>query len=200
MKKKGRKTEKQTELPTKARGPKAQGRVEEFKERRKDPPPQLKGTEERVDQETWAHIAQLLQGTDSSLLNAGLTQLANVARPQASATSSQRATNEGLALLHELAPDSPLEALLCMQMYGAHNAMMEFTRRTIGAQRLDITQKNASIATRFGQLWCRQAELLMKLRGQTGQQTVRVEHVTVEAGGQAIVGAVAPGGGGGHGE
>jgi hypothetical protein len=29
-----------------------------------------------------------------------------------------------------------------------------------------------------------------------GQQKVRVEHVTVNAGGQAIVGAVEPGGGG----
>ena len=31
-----------------------------------------------------------------------------------------------------------------------------------------------------------------------GQQVVRVEHVTVRAGGQAIVGAVTQGGGGGH--
>ena len=32
---------------------------------------------------------------------------------------------------------------------------------------------------------------LARLRGQTGQQTVRVEHVTVQAGGQAVVGNVA---------
>ena len=40
-------------------------------------------------------------------------------------------------------------------------------------------------------------EALNRHRGK-GQQVVRVEHVTVQAGGQAIVGAVTQGGGGGH--
>ena len=40
-------------------------------------------------------------------------------------------------------------------------------------------------------------DALNRHRGK-GQQVVRVEHVTVQAGGQAIVGAVAQGGGGGQ--
>jgi hypothetical protein len=37
-----------------------------------------------------------------------------------------------------------------------------------------------------------QVETMAKLKGKTGQQQVVVEHVTVKAGGQAIVGAVMP--------
>jgi hypothetical protein len=39
-----------------------------------------------------------------------------------------------------------------------------------------------------------QVETMAKLKGKSGQQRVVVEHVTVSAGGQAIVGQVIPGG------
>ena len=42
----------------------------------------------------------------------------------------------------------------------------------------------------------KQVETKMKLQGKSSQQRVVVEHVTVAAGGQAIVGTVIPGGGG----
>ena len=45
-------------------------------------------------------------------------------------------------------------------------------------------------------LFTEQVEAMSKLKGKSGQQRVVVEHVTVAAGGQAIVGAVMPGGGG----
>ena len=43
-------------------------------------------------------------------------------------------------------------------------------------------------------LFTEQLEAMAKLKGKAGQQRVVVEHVTVAAGGQAIVGAVIPGG------
>ena len=43
-------------------------------------------------------------------------------------------------------------------------------------------------------LFTEQVEAMSKLKGKSGQQRVVVEHVTVAAGGQAIVGAVMPGG------
>jgi hypothetical protein len=48
-------------------------------------------------------------------------------------------------------------------------------------------------ATRLLRLFTEQLEALAKLKGKTSQQKVIVEHVTVAAGGQAIVGVV-PGG------
>lgn len=48
---------------------------------------------------------------------------------------------------------------------------------------------NTNRATKLMRTFTAQVEALQKLRGK-GQQTVRVEHVTVNAGGQAIVGHV----------
>ena len=39
-----------------------------------------------------------------------------------------------------------------------------------------------------------QVEIMAKLKGKSSQQRVVVEHITVAAGGQAIVGTVIPGG------
>ena len=43
-------------------------------------------------------------------------------------------------------------------------------------------------------LFNEQVDTMTKLKGKGGQQRVVVEHVTVAAGGQAIVGNVTPGG------
>jgi hypothetical protein len=56
------------------------------------------------------------------------------------------------------------------------------------------TETNANRAIRLMRLFIEQLEAMTKLKGKGGQQRVVVEHVTVAAGGQAIVGAVIPGG------
>jgi len=53
---------------------------------------------------------------------------------------------------------------------------------------------NVLRATRLMRVFNEQVETMAKLKGKAGQQRVVVEHVTVAAGGQAIVGAVPPGG------
>jgi len=58
-------------------------------------------------------------------------------------------------------------------------------------------QQNGALSVKFMSVYTRQVEALAHKRGETGQQTVRVEHVTVQAGGQAIVGAVGTRGRGG---
>lgn len=69
--------------------------------------------------------------------------------------------------------------------------MAEFMRRaTHHEQSTDAVDRNVNRAVRLGRLFVEQTEALQKLRGQSGQQRVVVEHVTVEAGGQAIVGPV----------
>lgn len=60
----------------------------------------------------------------------------------------------------------------------------------------DAKRKYLSLACQFQGLQVRQIEALAKLRN-GGRQHVTVEHVTVEAGGQAIVGNVTQGAGGG---
>ena len=63
------------------------------------------------------------------------------------------------------------------------------------AQTIENRQVNLSAASKLSRTYVALLEGLSRHRGK-GQQTVRVEHVTVQAGGQAIVGAVTQGGGG----
>jgi hypothetical protein len=61
-------------------------------------------------------------------------------------------------------------------------------------QTVEGTETNANRAMRLMRLFNEQLEAMTKLKGKGGQQRVVVEQVTVAAGGQAIVGAVIPGG------
>ena len=62
-------------------------------------------------------------------------------------------------------------------------------------QTFEGRQVNLSAASKLSRTYAALLEALNRHRGK-GQQVVRVEHVTVQAGGQAIVGAVTQGGGG----
>ena len=58
-----------------------------------------------------------------------------------------------------------------------------------------VWRENLNQANRLSRTFAAMLEALNRHRGKSGQQTVRVEHVTVNDGGQAIVGAVErPGG------
>lgn len=180
--------------------PKIKERRTRYEERRKDRPVELGSHENpdgvrRINPDSYddaTHVSGLLNSAHRGLMGDLLSQLTNLGIQR----SETEVGDKALAYLHELDPKTIQETLLGSQMYGAHNAMVEFTNRALHSTQSDTAQRNASIATRFGNLWCRQAETLMKLRGQTGKQTMRVEHVTVEAGGQAIVGNMGSTGGG----
>ena len=106
-----------------------------------------------------------------------------------------------IAMLAELHPTAPTEALLAAQMLGTQRLAMTFlARATVVGQTDDAVDRNVIRATRLMRLFNEQVEAMSKLKGKTGQQRVVVEHVTVAAGGQAIVGAVMPGGRGASGD
>lgn len=92
--------------------------------------------------------------------------------------------------LKQIAPRSELEGMLAAQMLSTHNAAMECLRRSMmEGQTFEGRDHNLKHAAKLLQLYTRQLETLDKHRGK-GQQKITVEHVTVEAGGQAIVGNV----------
>ena len=105
------------------------------------------------------------------------------------------------AMLAELQPKTATEALLAAQMVGTQRAAMRFLEQ---ATRNGLTTEGANAfvlqATRLMRLLNEQVETMAKLKGKGGQQRVVVEHVTVGAGGQAIVGTVIPGGRGTSGD
>jgi hypothetical protein len=95
-----------------------------------------------------------------------------------------------LFMLAELRPANMLEAMLTTQMVGVHEAALGFLRNSTEVLSEEGRDQNVSRATRLLRLFSEQLEQLQRLKGTTRQQKVIVEHVYVDAGGQAIVGAV----------
>jgi hypothetical protein len=96
-------------------------------------------------------------------------------------------------------PRDELEGMLGAQMIATHNAAMEcFRRAMLKEQSFEGRRQGLEFANKLVRSYAALMETLDKHRGK-GQQVVRVEHVTVNAGGQAIVGAVSQGGGDGAG-
>src|SRR5689334_11440226 len=83
-----------------------------------------------------------------------------------------------------------LEGMLGAQMIAIHNAAMGCLRRAmLKEQTFEGRRENLTQANRLVRSYAALLEALDKHRGK-GQQLVRVEHVHVHSGGQAIVGAV----------
>jgi hypothetical protein len=100
------------------------------------------------------------------------------------------------ALIGELQPTTATEAVLAAQMGCTQCAAMNFLHRAlIDGQPTESVDRHVNRAARLMRLFTEQVETMSRLKGKSGQQRVVVEHVTVTAGGQAIVGAVMPSGG-----
>jgi hypothetical protein len=94
-------------------------------------------------------------------------------------------------------PKDELEGMLAAQMVAIHNVTMECLRRAIRPEQpFDEWRENLNQANKLTHSYATLIEALDRHRGK-GQQHVTVEHVHVNQGGQAIVGAVTPRGGGG---
>lgn len=105
----------------------------------------------------------------------------------------QEAVNAAVAALKGLAPTDALEGMMATQMVAIHNAAMECLRRAqFDGQTFEGRDQNLKNATKLLATYARHVEALDKHRGR-GQQKITVEHVTVNAGGQAIVGNVGAG-------
>ncbi len=91
-----------------------------------------------------------------------------------------------------IAPRDEFEGMVAAQLIAAHNAAMECYRRAmIGEQTLEGRRENLAQANKLSRTYAALLEALNRHRGK-GQQKVTVEHVHVHAGGQAVVGVVAP--------
>ncbi|ACL55906.1 hypothetical protein [Methylobacterium nodulans] len=119
---------------------------------------------------------------------------AAVREPGKSAPTPQQ-LNAGLAAVAGISPRDEVEAMLAVQMVATNEAAMSMLGQARSAADPAVMERFGTLATKLQRTLIAQAEALAKLR-RGGEQTVRVEHVHVYAGGQAIVGAVSatPGG------
>jgi len=98
-----------------------------------------------------------------------------------------------LSVIKGIDPRDQLEAMLAAQMAAVHMATMTFARRLMHVENLPQQDSAERAFNKLARTFAAQVEALKRYRT-GGEQTVRVEHVTVNGGGQAIVGTVTHGG------
>jgi hypothetical protein len=86
-------------------------------------------------------------------------------------------------------PADEIGAMLAVQMVATDDVAMDMLARAKRADRLPILQESGSLAVKLLRTYTAQLEALARLR-RGGEQRVIVQHVHINEGGQAIVGAV----------
>jgi len=103
------------------------------------------------------------------------------------------AINFMLSVVKGMEPRDQVEALLAAQMAAVHMATMSFARRLAHVGTIPQQDSAERALSMLARTYAQQVEVLKRYRT-GGQQRVTVEQVTVNDGGQAIVGNVAQGG------
>ena len=139
----------------------------------------------------WRRLNEALGTVSSDFVNASLLQIQAAARSPFGRIS-ETAMNAALAMIAAAAPKDEIEGALAVQMSCTHAAAMAILGKLnsgFGEERR--TAALASAASRLIRAYVMQVEVLRRLRN-GGQQFVRVEHVHVNDGGQAVIGNVKP--------
>jgi hypothetical protein len=137
--------------------------------------------------EWWQRLKNAFGTTSSAFVRASLHQLIAAARLP-NGGISEIAVNASLAFIEGAKPQGEVECALVIQMACTHAAAMAVLGRLGGGHGPDrnIALK-ASAVSRLLRAYTAQVEALRRLRN-GGSQVVRVEHVHVNEGGQALIG------------
>ena len=106
--------------------------------------------------------------------------------------------NAALAMIEGAAPRDEIEGGLAIQMACAHAAAMTIFLRLGATGGTQNAVALTSAAARIMRAYAAHVETLRRLR-HGGDQYVRVEHVHINDGGQAVIGNVKPAGSGASG-
>ncbi len=103
--------------------------------------------------------------------------------------SADKHVNFVSAIFAETEPRDAIEAMLVSQMTSTHVAMATLSEQLTYKISYQVRESYERSMTRLSRTFLAQMDALKKYRAKA-QQTVRVERVNVESGGQAIVGDV----------
>jgi hypothetical protein len=103
----------------------------------------------------------------------------------------ERGINFMLSVVQGIGPQDEVEAMLATQMAAMHVATMTFARRLAHVETIQQQDSAARAFTKLARTFTAQVDALKRYRT-VSEQKVTVERVTVNAGGQAIVGHVSP--------
>ena len=134
-----------------------------------------------------ALLTEALGTVDGDFVTGLLTQLSN-------ATSQDQRPNETainflLSVIKGAKPKDQFEAMLAAQMAAIHTATMTFTRQLANAETIAQQDSAERALNKLARTFAMQMEALKRYRT-GGEQKVTVQHVSVNEGGQAIVGNV----------
>ena len=101
----------------------------------------------------------------------------------------EQALNFLLSVVKGIQPKDQLETMLAAQMAAVHSLTMTYARRLANAEALAQQESAERTLNKLARTFAAQVEALKRYRT-GGEQKVTVEHVTVNEGGQAIVGNV----------
>jgi hypothetical protein len=140
--------------------------------------------------ETWWQRLNKALGTSSSdFVNNSLFQIQAASRSPWGGIS-ELSMNAALAMISAAAPRDEVEAALAVQMACTHTAAMAVLAKLdsgFGTERRIAAFGSA--AARLMKAYAMQVEVLRRLRS-GGQQFMRIEHIHVNDGGQAVIGNV----------
>lgn len=97
-----------------------------------------------------------------------------------------------IAAISEIKPSDGVERMLAVQMAATHVALIRSGRWMANASNLEQVKAHTTGYNKLARTYALQIEALRKHRN-GGKQTVVVQHVHVEGGGQAIIGNVGAG-------
>ncbi len=138
-----------------------------------------------------ALLMEALGTSDPSFWEGILGQLANAGTH--GRIVDERELNFMLSMVIGVEPRDQVEAMLATQMAAVHMAIMTFARRLAHVENIPQQDSAERAFNKLARTFASQVEALKRYRT-GGEQKVTVEHVTVNEGGQAIVGNVSHGG------
>jgi hypothetical protein len=146
----------------------------------------------------WLMLVNALGTTTYEFADGLISQLLNVG------TNGQDCDGKGpnfmLSIIRGINPQDEVESMLAAQMAAVHMATMTVARRLNHVENIPQQDSASNAFNKLARTFAVQLEALNRYRT-GGEQRVTVQHVTVNEGGQAIVGAVTPAAGGaGHAE
>lgn len=132
-------------------------------------------------------IMEAVGTCDGDFFDAIIAQLLNLGAKNGKA--NEQSLRRLLAMVKGIVPQNETEAMLATQMASIHDATLTMAQRLAQAKTLPQQDSAGRLLNQLARTYAAQVEALKRYRS-GGEQTVRVEHVTVNEGGQAVVGNV----------
>jgi len=144
---------------------------------------------DEMTRDWWLKLQEALGTTSSAFVNASLFHL-QLAAKLPNGGICETGVNAALALVSAAEPRNEIEGALAVQMACCHAAALAVLARLGGACGNDRrVAALGSTAARLMRAYAIQMETLRRLR-HAGSQHVRVEHVHISEGSQAVVGII----------